>query len=78
MVKNKNSKLMVKCPKCRASFEYYNSEFRPFCSERCSQVDLGSWFQESYAVPSQNPLEPDEVMELEKALEEKYGKIEYE
>jgi endogenous inhibitor of DNA gyrase (YacG/DUF329 family) len=25
---------------------------RPFCSERCRQVDLGRWFTGAYAVPA--------------------------
>ena len=44
-------KLTVKCPQCETEFNYYESEFRPFCTERCQQVDLGHWFQESYTVP---------------------------
>jgi endogenous inhibitor of DNA gyrase (YacG/DUF329 family) len=26
-------------------------EFRPFCSRRCSDVDLQRWFSGSYAIP---------------------------
>lgn len=25
--------------------------FRPFCSRRCSQVDLGKWLTGGYAIP---------------------------
>ena len=25
---------------------------RPFCSKRCADVDLGHWFNESYAIPT--------------------------
>lgn len=46
-----NKLLKVKCPNCDVSFEYYQSEYRPFCSERCKMVDLGHWFKESYRVP---------------------------
>jgi len=28
-------------------------EFRPFCSQRCAQIDLGRWFAEGYAVPGE-------------------------
>ncbi|MCK5882402.1 MAG: DNA gyrase inhibitor YacG [Bacteriovoracaceae bacterium] len=73
MKKKKNSKLIVKCPKCKESFEYYSSDSRPFCSERCSNVDLGSWFNEGFSIPVEGPLEPEEVAELEKVLEEKFG-----
>lgn len=27
--------------------------FRPFCSERCHTLDLGSWADESYKIPVQ-------------------------
>jgi endogenous inhibitor of DNA gyrase (YacG/DUF329 family) len=29
--------------------------FRPFCSARCRDVDLGRWFEASYAVPAVEP-----------------------
>lgn len=42
--------LIVQCPSCEKSFEYYKSEFRPFCCEKCKMVDLGHWFDESYTI----------------------------
>lgn len=27
-------------------------KFRPFCSARCADIDLGRWFNETYAVPT--------------------------
>ncbi len=32
--------------------------FRPFCSRRCADVDLGRWLKEGYAIPAVEP--PDE------------------
>ncbi|CCQ74349.1 DNA gyrase inhibitor YacG [Magnetospira sp. QH-2] len=26
--------------------------YRPFCSKRCADLDLGKWFAEDYRVPS--------------------------
>lgn len=41
--------------------------YRPFCSKRCADVDLGKWFSGDYAVPSQDPEEALEALEeLEK------------
>jgi hypothetical protein len=41
--------------------------YRPFCSKRCADVDLGKWFSGEYAVPSQDPEEALEALEeLEK------------
>ena len=32
--------------------------FRPFCSKRCADIDLGKWLKEDYRVASND--EPDE------------------
>jgi endogenous inhibitor of DNA gyrase (YacG/DUF329 family) len=37
------------CPICGRTV---TAEFRPFCSRRCADVDLGRWFRESYRVPA--------------------------
>lgn len=37
-----------RCPICERPTAV---AFRPFCSRRCADVDLGNWFSESYAVP---------------------------
>lgn len=58
-------KLKVKCPECEKQFEYYTSEFRPFCSEKCKMVDLGHWFNEEYSVPgAPAQIEDDDGQEL--------------
>ena len=37
------------CPICQsASVQAYH----PFCSKRCSEVDLHRWLNESYAIPA--------------------------
>ncbi len=36
------------CPICKKPTE---KEFRPFCSKRCADVDLGRWLTESYTIP---------------------------
>ena len=33
--------------------------FRPFCSKRCADIDLGRWFVGGYAIPAE-PAEQDE------------------
>jgi endogenous inhibitor of DNA gyrase (YacG/DUF329 family) len=43
------------CPTCGKPVQY---EWRPFCSKRCREVDLGRWFNERYVVPT--PIAPDE------------------
>jgi endogenous inhibitor of DNA gyrase (YacG/DUF329 family) len=61
--------LKVKCPHCKKEFEYYSSDFRPFCTERCKMVDLGHWLEESYTVPAQN-LTQEEQDNLSQLVEE--------
>jgi uncharacterized protein len=36
------------CPICRKP---RNADYRPFCSKRCADVDLGRWLHGSYAIP---------------------------
>lgn len=42
----------VKCPICSKEVEWVEKNtYRPFCSERCKQIDLGAWAEEKYTVP---------------------------
>jgi uncharacterized protein len=45
-----------KCPICRKPSE---TAFRPFCSQRCADVDLHRWFSEAYAIPVQEADDED-------------------
>jgi endogenous inhibitor of DNA gyrase (YacG/DUF329 family) len=33
------------------------NKYRPFCSERCKQIDLGAWAEEKYTIPGSAPGE---------------------
>ncbi len=44
------------CPICGKPTE---TRFRPFCSRRCADIDLGHWLKGSYAIPVR-PSEDDE------------------
>ena len=48
----KNNK--IKCPTC-GSFSVKSTY--PFCSQHCSSIDLGKWFDGKYSIPSVE--EPD-------------------
>lgn len=42
----------VKCPTCgKKSLWDATNRWRPFCSERCQQIDLGAWASEGYVIP---------------------------
>lgn len=42
---------VVSCPTCGKPVAWNpESRFRPFCSDRCKQIDLGTWASEGYRV----------------------------
>ncbi|MEN7528414.1 MULTISPECIES: DNA gyrase inhibitor YacG [Cupriavidus] len=42
---------VVKCPTCAKDVVWApENKFRPFCSERCKQIDLGAWASEKYVI----------------------------
>lgn len=48
------------CPICQKDSA---ESYRPFCSKRCSDVDLGRWMTGRYAVPANEPEELEEAAE---------------
>ena len=51
---------LVRCPACGGDSIYApGNPFRPFCSERCKNMDLGAWASESFRVPDETP--PDDL-----------------
>jgi hypothetical protein len=38
----------MSCPICGKAVD---AKYRPFCSRRCADVDLGRWLTASYVVP---------------------------
>lgn len=49
---------IVRCPTCGGDSVFAPSnQWRPFCSERCRQIDLGAWASESFRVETTPPLE---------------------
>lgn len=54
--------LTVKCPQCGEPVRWHpDSRWRPFCSARCKQIDLGEWASESYRVPVSGPGDLDDL-----------------
>lgn len=39
-----------RCPTCEAPAQ---RRFRPFCSKRCQDLDLGRWLRGSYRIPTE-------------------------
>lgn len=52
---------IVSCPRCKGDSVYAASNpYRPFCSERCKNLDFGAWASESYRV--ETAPSPDDPM----------------
>ena len=46
------------CPVCGKDTE---AKYRPFCSKRCADIDLGRWLKEGYRVPTdERPFDGDD------------------
>ncbi len=42
--------LKIKCPNCKQEVNWEDNKWRPFCSERCKMIDLGTWAKEDYRI----------------------------
>jgi uncharacterized protein len=48
-------RIQAACPRCGKPAD---EKYRPFCSKRCADIDLGRWLKEGYRVPTDEP--PDD------------------
>ena len=50
----------MSCPICSKKVE---DKYKPFCSKRCADVDLGKWLNGSYTIsaPIEDLSEEDEI-----------------
>jgi len=53
---NSPAKSIAKCPECG---KVTVQQYRPFCSKRCADLDLGKWFNESYQLPGDSEIPED-------------------
>ena len=57
---------IVKCPQCGTSVPWTaESKWRPFCSERCRMIDLGTWASEGYRIETPDTPESGEAIPQE-------------
>ena len=49
---NCGNTMKCKCPGCGSEAEFAGNPLRPFCSEKCKLLDLGSWLSGTYSVPA--------------------------
>jgi uncharacterized protein len=55
-------------PRCVACGRLQDARFRPFCSKRCADIDLGRWLKGTYVIASDEP--PDRETDESGAEEE--------
>ena len=58
----------MSCPICKGKTD---PKYRPFCSKRCADIDLGNWFSGSYSVPSDDPEDIEIAEEQAEAARQK-------
>ncbi len=46
------------CPICK---KQPDAKYRPFCSKRCADIDLGKWLTGNYAIPAEDTDEEDSI-----------------
>lgn len=58
----------MSCPICRKPTQ---AAWRPFCSARCADIDLGRWVSGDYAIPSRDPEDIEKAAEAAIEAEER-------
>jgi endogenous inhibitor of DNA gyrase (YacG/DUF329 family) len=58
----------MKCPICKKAVTWENNPYRPFCSERCSLIDLAKWADGDYNLPVEES-DPEESIDEERDAE---------
>lgn len=52
--------MVLRCPICEQPTDQHGTmAFKPFCCQRCADLDLGRWLKGSYSVAV--PASPDEA-----------------
>ena len=47
----------LRAPKCPMCGKPRVERYRPFCSRRCADLDLGKWLNEDYRIPAEEGAE---------------------
>ncbi len=55
--------------KCAICSKPATAEYRPFCSKRCADVDLGKWLTGSYTLPSEDEVTEEDLLRAERDAE---------
>lgn len=58
---------LIKTPACPLCSKPRVEAYRPFCSKRCADVDMGRWLKEGYSIPGDETVETgDEASDAER------------
>ncbi|UZD90054.1 DNA gyrase inhibitor YacG [Cognatishimia activa] len=61
------------CPICNKSTA---QSYRPFCSKRCADIDLGKWLNEEYSTPAvEDEALEDAISEAQSVGSKKDGQL---
>lgn len=65
--------LEVSCPNCQTKVIWVpESTYRPFCSKRCSLIDLGDWAEENHKISQSGQGSTPLTEEMLDALEDEF------
>jgi uncharacterized protein len=57
----------MSCPTCKKPAELsQRNRFRPFCSERCQMIDLGTWLTDDNEAEDSKPADQEHHDDLKK------------
>jgi uncharacterized protein len=51
----------IVCPLCKKETAWKDNPHRPFCSERCRLIDLGTWASEGYRIAGEKKSPPEDT-----------------
>jgi len=56
----------INCPICHKSSKLdSHAVYKPFCSERCKMIDLGSWMDGTYSIDEATVYDEGDLIEAE-------------
>ncbi|NRA64380.1 MAG: DNA gyrase inhibitor YacG [Pseudobacteriovorax sp.] len=54
--------MKILCPVCKSQTVFSSeNEWRPFCSERCSLIDMGAWATDEYSIKGSEYASDDDT-----------------
>ena len=63
---------MVQIEKCLICNGEVSPKYKPFCSMRCKDIDLGKWFNENYRIQTPEKLEVIDTDRMENDESDKF------